>query len=158
MDYPESTERFLAAARQRGLDPVPTVFPEGTKTAASAAEAIGCDVAAIVKSLVFMVEDRPVLVLMPGDKRVDMSKLAAAFEGAEARRASLEEVREHTGYSAGGTPPIGHRVPLPVVADPLLRRHDEVWAAAGTPTTVFPVATDLLVEIADASWADVAER
>lgn len=134
-------------------------FPEGTKTAEDAAAAIGCPVAAIVKSLVFVVLDEeaeePVLALVPGDLRLDTAKLAEAAGAEQSRRATLDEVREATGYAAGGTPPFGHARPLRVFADPALRRNDPVWAAAGTPTTVFPISLVDLDRLANPIWADL---
>jgi prolyl-tRNA editing enzyme YbaK/EbsC (Cys-tRNA(Pro) deacylase) len=156
MELPAATERFVADASARGVPVEPRVFPEGTKTAADAAAAIGCDVAAIVKSLVFMADEQPVLVLMPGDLRVDTAKLAARV-GAAIRRAGLEEVREATGYAPGGTPPIGHATAMPIYADPHLERHSVVWAAAGTPTTVFPIALEVLMSASGAEWVELAE-
>jgi Cys-tRNA(Pro) deacylase len=137
------------------FEPNVHVFPEGTKTADDAARAIGCDVSAIVKSLVFCVDDEPVVALVPGDLRLDTGKLASAAGGEKARRASLDEVREATGFAAGGTPPFGHARPLRVFADPALRRNDPVWAAAGTPTTVFPISLDDLHRLADPVWITV---
>lgn len=157
MSLPASSLRVVTAAGELGFDMVPTVFPEGARTAAAAAEAIGCDVAQIVKSLVFMVDGVPLLVLIPGDRRVDLHKLAAAAGGEDVRRATLDEVREATGYAAGGTPPLGHVRPLVVLADATIKSHDEVWAAAGTPTTVFPITSQRLVDLSRARWVDVAE-
>ncbi len=154
---PAATQRVVAAARELGLDIEIHEFPEGTKTSADAAAAVGCPVAAIAKSLVFLVDGEPVLALLPGDKRLDTAKLAAACGGSTAKRASLELVREATGYAAGGTPPFGHARPLRVLADHHLRRHDEVWAAGGTPTTVFPIALADLIRASGAEWADLAE-
>lgn len=154
---PEATRRFMSTATGVGLEVTPVVHPDGTKTAADAAAAIGCDVAAIVKTLVFMADGEPVLVLMSGDRMVDLGKLARLRGASELRRASLEEVRTHTGYAAGGTPPVGHPTSMDVYADESLRRHDEVWAAAGTPTSVFPVALDVLVAVTDATWVDLAQ-
>lgn len=134
-------------------------FPTGTKTAADAASAIGCPVAAIVKSLVFMVEregeDEPVVALIPGDLRLDVDKLAAAAGGSASRRATLDEVRRFTGFAAGGTPPFGHSRHLDVFADHQLRRHDPVWAAAGTPTTVFPISLGDLERLSSPTWSDL---
>lgn len=134
-------------------------FPEGTKTADDAARAIGCPVSAIVKSLVFVVgdgdEEEPVLALVPGDLRLDTNKLAKAAGAASSRRATLEEVRTATGYAAGGTPPFGHAGPVRVFADPELRRNDPVWAAGGTPNTVFPISLENLDRLAAPVWADV---
>jgi len=131
------------------------VFPEGTKTAVDAAAAVGCPVSAIVKSLVFVVDGQPVVALVPGDLRLDTARLADAAGGSEARRASLEEVRDATGYAAGGTPPFGHVTDLRVFADPALRRNDPVWAAAGTPTTVFPISISDLDRLATPTWVTI---
>jgi len=150
----------LPAASRRLLDSVDLhaevrVFAEGTKTAEDAARAVGCPVAAIVKSLVFVVDDEPVVALVPGDLRLDTSKLSAVAGSGAARRASLDEVREATGYAAGGTPPFGHTNPLRVFADPALKRNDPVWAAAGTPTTVFPISISDLDRLARPVWVTV---
>ncbi len=151
-----SVERVVAAATRLGLSIEVSEFPEGTKTAADAAAAIGCEVAAIVKSLVFVVDDEVVLALVPGDRRLDPAKLAAVAEGGIVERASLDVVREATGFVAGGTPPLGHLRPLRLFADVGLRRHDPVWAAAGTPTTVFSVSPDDLARATSAVWADLS--
>ncbi len=153
---PPASQRVVAAAAALGLDIDVHEFPEGTKTSADAARAVGCEVSAIAKSLVFMVDDRPVVVLMPGDLRLDPAKLARAAGGAAARRASLDEARTATGFGAGGTPAFGHATPIRVFADPQLQRHDEVWSAAGTPTTVYPVALADLIAASGAEWADLA--
>ena len=158
MTIPDASQRVITAGEALGVVVDVSFFPEGTKTSADAAAAIGCELSAIVKSLVFMVDDRPVVALVPGDLRLDPAKLAAALGGEEARRASLEEAREATGFAAGGTPPFGHSEPLPVLADEGLRRHQALWAAAGTPTTVFPIGLDDLIRASGARWADVAER
>ncbi len=153
MELPSASRRLIEWAASHGLELGVRVFPEGTKTAADAAGAIGCDVAAIVKSLVFVVDDELVVALVPGDLRLDPGKLAAVAGGASARRASLDEVRQATGYVAGGTPPFGHG--LRVFADLSLGRHDPVWAAGGTPTTVFPISIEDLGGLSGAVWADV---
>jgi Cys-tRNA(Pro) deacylase len=146
----------VAAARAQGVGIDVHLHPEGTKTAGDAAAAIGCDVAAIVKSLVFMVDGRPVVALVPGDRRLDPRRLAAAVGGERARRATLDEVRAATGYAAGGTPPFGHVQHLEVVADVGLRRSEIVWAAAGTPSAVFPITPDALASTAGARWSEIA--
>lgn len=155
---PEASRRL--ATRVSGFELDVRHFPEGTKTAEDAAAAIGCPVAAIVKSLVFVVihhdgGEEPVVALVPGDMRLDAEALARAAGAAGARRAGLDEVRSATGYAAGGTPPFGHDNRLMVFADPALRRHDPVWAAAGTPTTVFPISIADLDRLAGPIWADV---
>lgn len=151
-ELPQASRRLLESV---DLSAEVRLFPEGTKTAEDAANAIGCPVAAIVKSLVFVVDDEPVVALVPGDLRLDTDKLAAVAGGSRARRASLDEVREATGFAAGGTPPFGHTRPLRVFADPALGRNDPVWAAAGTPTTVFPISIADLDRLAEPVWADV---
>jgi prolyl-tRNA editing enzyme YbaK/EbsC (Cys-tRNA(Pro) deacylase) len=138
-----------------GLQAEIRVFPEGTKTAVDAANSIGCPVAAIVKSLVFVVDDEPVVALVPGDLMLDPAKLSTAAGASVARRATLDEVRSATGFAAGGTPPFGHDNPLRVFADPGLRRNDPVWAAAGTPTTVFPISISDLDDLARPLWVTV---
>lgn len=152
VDLPKASLRLLESV---DLDSQIQVFPEGTKTAEDAANAIGCHVSAIVKSLVFVVGDEPVVALVPGDLRLDTSKLSEAAGGGEARRASLDEVRDATGFAAGGTPPFGHTRALRVFADPALKRNDPVWAAAGTPTTVFPISLTDLDRLASPVWVTV---
>lgn len=156
-ELPDASRRLLAAVP--GLETEIHFFPAGTKTADDAATAIGCPVAAIVKSLVFVVFDgqahEPVVALVPGDCRLDTDKLAGVAGSKEARMASLEEVRQATGYAAGGTPPFGYTQPLRVFAEPLLRRSDPVWAAGGTPATVFPISIADLDRLANPVWAPI---
>jgi prolyl-tRNA editing enzyme YbaK/EbsC (Cys-tRNA(Pro) deacylase) len=156
VELPEASRRVVEAARQRGLDIDIHLFPEGTKTSADAAAAVGCELSAIAKSLVFMVDGRPVVVIMSGDHRVDPVRLAAATGGTESRRAGLEEARQVTGFAAGGTPAYGYTTPVEVVIDRTLQRHSEVWSAAGTPTTVYPILLDDLVAASGARWVEVA--
>jgi len=148
----------IAAAAVAGLDVVPAEFPDGTRTAADAAAAVGTDVACIVKSLVFRVVggehgNRLVLALVGGADRLDEARLAAAAGGERSERVDADVVREATGYPIGGVPPFGHPAPLPTWVDDALLEQDEVWAAAGTPRHVFPVAPQALV---DATGATVA--
>lgn len=156
-DLPEASKRLLDAVP--GLETEIHFFPEGTKTAEDAAAAIGCPVAAIVKSLVFVLtyedSEEPVVALVPGDLRLDTDKLAKAAGAVASRRASLDEVREATGYAAGGTPPFGHVTSVRVFADPKLKRNDPVWAAGGTPATVFPISLDDLDRLAKPRWSDI---
>jgi prolyl-tRNA editing enzyme YbaK/EbsC (Cys-tRNA(Pro) deacylase) len=142
-------ERFLEEARAGGLDVEVQEFPQGTRTAVDAAAAIGCDVAQIVKSLVFMADDQPLLVLTSGANRVDEGALGRTL-GLTLRKATADEVRDATGYAIGGTPPFGHRQPLRVICDRDLMVHQEVWAAAGSPSTVFPIASARLLEVTEA--------
>jgi prolyl-tRNA editing enzyme YbaK/EbsC (Cys-tRNA(Pro) deacylase) len=158
---PPATVRLAAAARELGLELDVHLFPAGTKTAADAAAAIGCPVAAIVKSLVFVLDhpgepSEPVVVLMAGDRRLDTTRLAELADATASRRATLDEVREATGFAAGGTPPFGHVTPVRVFADVGLRRHDPVWAAGGTPTTVFPISLTDLERTSRPRWGELA--
>lgn len=155
---PSSTARWVERARGVGFEPDVHVFPEGTKTAAEAAAAIGCPVAAIVKSLVFEVDGSPALALVPGDRRLDTDLLAAAAGGVSVGRANLESVRAATGFVAGGTPPFGHDTDLTVFADEALRRHPVVWGACGTPTTVFPITLEDLDRLAQPTWASLSRE
>lgn len=155
MGLPDAAARVVAAARALGVSIDVKVYPEGTKTAAEAAAAVGCATADIVKSLVFVVDGRPVVALVPGDRRLDPGRLAEAVGGSTARRATLDEVRSATGFAAGGTPPFGHARPLEVVADVALAGRHRVWAAAGTPTAVFPIDPAELVAAAGARWAEI---
>lgn len=148
--------RVVEAASQAGLKIEVREFPEGTKTASDAAAAIGCPVAAIVKSLVFTVDGEPVVAFVPGDRRLDTDRLAEAAGGGKVERADLDRVREATGYAAGGTPPFGHARHLRVFADEALRRNDPVWAAGGTPTTVFPISLADLDRVANPVWTDLS--
>lgn len=153
---PSTSERVVSAGLPLGIAAAMIRFPEGTKTSRDAARAVGADLGAIAKSLVFLVDDRPVLVLCSGDRRVDPEKLARWFGGATARPAPLDRVREATGFVAGGTPAFGHATSLPIVADPTLARYRWVWSAGGTPDTVYPVALDRLIAATGARWVDVA--
>ncbi|MEA1902431.1 MAG: YbaK/EbsC family protein [Actinomycetota bacterium] len=154
-DLPAATQRLLEAVP--GLEAEIHFFSEGTKTAKDAAMAVGCPVSAIVKSLVFMAvhddHEEPVLGLVPGDLRLDVEAFAKVAGASSTRRASLEEVRSATGYAAGGTPPFGHISEVRVFADCQLERNDPVWAAGGTPTTVFPISIMELDRLARPTWA-----
>lgn len=134
-----NVQRVVQAATSAGL-PIEVVrFPHGTRTAEDAARAVGCSVAQIVKSLVFMVDGDPVVALVSGIDRLDPERLASAMRGTHARRANGDEVRAATGYAIGGVPPLGHARPLPILIDEHLLAHAEVWAAAGLPDAVFRV-------------------
>jgi prolyl-tRNA editing enzyme YbaK/EbsC (Cys-tRNA(Pro) deacylase) len=150
-------DRFMTAAAGLGIEPQVRRFPQGTKTAADAAAAIGCDLGQIVKSLVFSVDGRPVLALTSGVNRADVGALAALAGGAEARRATPEEARAATGFAVGGTPPFGHPAPVPVFVDRDLLQYPEVWAAAGTPDSVFPLTPGDLVRLSNGQVADLKE-
>lgn len=122
--------------RDRGLEVEVVDLPDSTRTAAEAAEACGCELGQIVKSLVFLVDGRPTMVLCAGDRRVTK---------VDGEPASPQQAREATGFSIGGVPPLGHDSDLPTLVDESLRRFDRVWCAAGTPNAVFEVETGHLL-------------
>jgi prolyl-tRNA editing enzyme YbaK/EbsC (Cys-tRNA(Pro) deacylase) len=153
----DAIDRFSSAARQLGFHPGVRRFPEGTKTAAAAAAAIGCEVGQIVKSLVFMVDDRPVLALVSGANRVDETALARLADAHAARRATPEEARAATGFGVGGTPPFGHPARVSAFCDEDLLVYAEVWAAAGTPDSVFAIHPRALLRFSGARVARLAE-
>ncbi|WP_416979106.1 YbaK/EbsC family protein [Streptomyces sp. T028] len=153
--------RFAGALRELGLDDLNARvrrFPEATRTAAEAAAAIGCELSQICKSLIFAADGEPVLVLMDGASRVDVDRVREALGAEKVTRADAGVVRETTGYAIGGVPPFGHRTRTRVLADRSLLAHDVVWAAAGNPHAVFPMAPHALVEHAAATVVDVRER
>ena len=158
MELPSSAEAVVAACIEAGIAPAMVRFPEGTKTSQDAARAVGSELGAIAKSLVFLVDDEPVLVLCSGDHRVDEQRLAAHFGGGTARPAPLDTVRQVTGFVAGGTPAVGHASEMQVVADQTLARYRWLWSAGGTPDTVYPVSLERLMAASGARWADVADR
>jgi prolyl-tRNA editing enzyme YbaK/EbsC (Cys-tRNA(Pro) deacylase) len=149
--------RVADAGRDAGLELEVRRFPEGTRTAADAARAIGCEVAQIVKSLVFIADDRPVLALVSGADRVDTERLARALGASATRRATGDEARSATGFAIGGVPPFGHAEALIVLVDPRLLAHEVVWAAAGLPDAVFAIRPEELVRVSGARVADLAE-
>ncbi|MEU4727663.1 YbaK/EbsC family protein [Streptomyces sp. NPDC023588] len=136
--------RALAAA---GITGEVRELTESTRTAAEAAAALGCEVGAIANSLVFLSDDEPVLVLTSGRHKVDATALAARWGRGKLRRATPEQVREATGQAIGGVSPVGHPRPLPTVVDAALTEYPRLWAAAGTPRTVFPTTADELLRL-----------
>ncbi|HET9722217.1 MAG TPA: YbaK/EbsC family protein [Actinomycetota bacterium] len=154
----KAIDRFLEAAAVLGHAVEVRRFPEGTKTAADAARAIGCDVAQIVKSLVFVADGRAVLALTSGANRVDAGRLASLSGAETARRATPEEARAATGFAVGGTPPFGFPEPVRVFLDPDLLRFEEIWAAAGTPDSVFRTSPEELRRTTNAEVGDFREN
>jgi prolyl-tRNA editing enzyme YbaK/EbsC (Cys-tRNA(Pro) deacylase) len=142
-------QQVVGAAAGAGLHVEVVEYPEGTRSAADAAAAVGCEVARIVKSLVFAVDGEPVLALVGGDTRLDEDLLAAAA-GGSVGRADADLVRTATGYAIGGVPPFGHATPLATFVDEPLLQHATVWAAAGTPRHVFEADPSELVRVAGA--------
>jgi prolyl-tRNA editing enzyme YbaK/EbsC (Cys-tRNA(Pro) deacylase) len=156
-EWPEPVERVAAVLRARGIDARLEEFPEGTPTAAAAARAAGCDVAEIVKSIVFVCDRRAVLALVPGDRRADPAKVAGAAGAGGARTAKPDEVVAATGFEPGAVAPF----PAPNVARVLLDRglleYELVWAGAGSPTHLLGIAPVDLARAARAEIVDLVE-
>lgn len=144
----KGVDRFLAATA--GLELEITTHSESTHTAEEAAAAVGTAVGAIVKSLVFMVEDSPLLVLVSGPNRLDPELIGNAL-GASLHKANADEVKAHTGFSIGGVPPFGHPSPVRTLMDEDFFAFDTVWAAAGSSTSVFPISPQRLQSLSQAT-------
>jgi Cys-tRNA(Pro) deacylase len=154
-DIHPNVVRVTAAAKERGLEISTRRFPEGKKTAADAAAAIGVTVGQIVKSLVFGVDNEIVMALVSGSNQLDEKKLALAAGGAKCARVDADAVREATGYPIGGVPPFGHSTQLRVFVDPDLLQYDEVWAAAGTWNDNFGASPADIVRVAGGVVTDL---
>jgi prolyl-tRNA editing enzyme YbaK/EbsC (Cys-tRNA(Pro) deacylase) len=147
-----TAQRVQDRLTELGLEAEVRELADSTRTAQEAADAVGAEVGQIVKSLVFVDRDGPLLCLCAGDRRVDVPKL-----GEDVRQARGSEVREATGFAIGGVPPVGHEQPLRTVIDASLRRFETVWCAGGTPHAVFPVRTEALINaLPDGEVRDVS--
>lgn len=135
------------ALRAAGITGEIVVLPDAASTAVLAASALGIEVGAIANSLVFWSDDEPLLVMTSGAHRVDTAALAARTGRQSIRRASADQVREATGQAIGGVAPTGHPAPLPTLIDEDLAGYPQIWAAGGTPHTVFPMTFDELVAL-----------
>ena len=151
-----SVDRVRAALLAAGHPDTIQAFPEGTRSAADAAAAVGCDVAQIAKSIVFRAGPRAVLVIASGANRVDTAKVAAAI-GQPIKRAEGVWVRDTTGFAIGGVSPVGHLAPPILLLDAELMALGEVWAAAGSPQHVFRTSAAELVRMTGAAVAEVKE-
>jgi len=151
-----SVERVRAALLAAGHPDTIAVVPAGARTAADAAAAVGCDVAQIVKSLIFRAGDRPILVLASGANRVDLAKLAAAI-GAPVERADPARVRAMTGFTVGGVAPVGYATQPLALLDADLIGLDPLWAAAGSPEHVFRTSAEALMRLTGARVAEIRE-
>ena len=154
-DVHPNVSRVVSAAKERGLEINTKRFPEGTKTAADAAAAIGVTVGQIVKSLVFGVDGEIVMALVSGSNQLDEKKLALAAGGAKCARVDADAVREATGFPIGGVPPFGHSTQLRVFVDPDLLQYEEVWAAAGTWNDNFGAAPADIVRVSGGVVTDL---
>lgn len=157
MDPVERVRRALQAA---GLDPDRVrELPADTSTAEAAAQAVGAPQGSIVKSLVFLADGEPLLVLAAGDQRVDIKRLRAILDLSKRRLriARPAEVHSLTGFEVGGVPPVGHNPPLRTLVDSTLARYDTLWAAAGSGHAVFPVAYQQLLSITAGEVTDLTQ-
>ncbi|WP_331232926.1 YbaK/EbsC family protein [Natronorarus salvus] len=132
-------------------------FPEGTKTAADAAEAVGCEVAQIASSIVMDADGDLVVVVTSGANRVNEDRIAEVVGAESVEMADADGIRETLGWSIGGVPPICHDSEVPVLFDETLLEHDVVWTAAGTPEAVFPIDPEELHSLAGARPTDVVD-
>ena len=154
-DVHPNVTRVVQAAKERGLEITTRRFPEGTKTAQDAANAIGVSLGQIVKSLVFAVDGEIVMAFVSGANQLDEKKLAQAAGGLKCSRVDADAVREATGFPIGGVPPFGHSTQLRVFVDPDLLQYDEVWAAAGTWNDNFGAAPTDIVRVAGGVVTDL---
>jgi len=151
---PQAAERVQAALSALGLQAEVRELPQSTRTALEAAQAVGVRVGQIVKSLIFMAGEEPVLVCASGGNRVSLEKLSGLV-GKAVRQASPDEVKEATGFAIGGVPPVGHKRPLKAFIDRDLMRYEEIWAAAGTPHAVFRTTPHELLRITQGELVDI---
>ena len=148
-------ERVRDALQAAGANVELVDIEDSGHTAELAADAVGVEVGSIVKSLVFLADGEPVLVLVAGDRRADWAKLKALLGARRVMIADAERVRQETGFDVGGVPPLGHRRPLATWVDASLSRFDTVYAAAGHPRSMFPIRYDTLVRVTGGQVADV---
>lgn len=151
-----SRERVRAFLSAHGLHEHITEFEQSTKTAQQAADAMGCELGQIVKSLVFLVDGRPVVALVAGDRRGDADAIAALMDGSHAKMADADAVRAATGYAIGGVSPFDLPEDLPVFADESLSRFQIVFPAAGTPTSMVRMHLEDLLRLSRARVERVA--
>lgn len=152
------TESFRDRAREEfGFAVEVHEFAEGTKTAADAAAAIGCDIAQIASSIAIATDEGLTVVVTSGAHRVDMDAVADRLGVEWAEMADPDTVKETLGWGIGGVPPFCHDAEVPVLVDETLHEHEEVWAAAGTPAAVFPIGPDELERHAEGTAARIHE-
>jgi len=153
-----TTERVYAALKAAGIETDVREYGDATRTAQQAADMLGVPVGAIVKSLCFTVDGQPVMLLVSGANRVDLDKVRRLLGATSVARASADEVRAATGYAIGGVPPLGHATRLRQIVDRDLLSYAELWAAAGTPHSVFRITPSQLLELTGSEPADLAEE
>lgn len=154
---PPSAQRVADAAEKLGLSIEIVTFDHSTRTAEEAAAAIGCGVGQIVKSLVFTISGEPIIALVSGANQLDTRKLASlrGVGRKQVARADADTVRSATGFAIGGVPPLGHTRVMEIIIDQDLTQYPIIWAAAGTPNTVFAIVPTMLVEATSGIVADL---
>lgn len=150
-------ERVEAALKAGGLEIDVLELSESARTAQLAADALDTALGSIVKSLIFLADGEPILVLVAGDRRASPEELKHLLEARRVMIADADRVREESGFSIGGVPPIGHDRPLPTWIDKSLARFETVYAAAGHHRAVFPISFQTLVRITEGKMADLTE-
>ena len=156
-EWPEAVQRVAAFLREAGAEARLEEFAGGTPTAADAARAVGCDLAQIVKSLVFDCDGKPVVAMVPGDRRADADKVARAVGATRARVAGRDDVERATGFAPGAVAPFALRHVETVLVDRSVLVHDVVWVGAGSASHMAGIAPAELVRLARATPADVVE-
>lgn len=154
---PESVQRVAQALEEKGIVTEIQVLEQSARTAQEAADAIGCSIGQIVKSLVFVAGEEPFIALVSGDNRVDVKKLEKLLQ-APVRRATAAEVKTAAGFAIGGVPPLGHASGMRVFVDESLLAYERVWAAAGHPNSVFPIDPAELVKASGGQVVDLKEE
>ena len=157
--HPRAEEFKRRAAAEYGIDIDVHEFPEGTKTAADAADAVGCSVEEIASGIALSAGEELVLSVTSGANRVSTQKVATLVDvgAGDVSMADADEIKATLGWSIGGVPPFCHETDVAVFIDETLIGFGEVWAAAGTPEAVFPIDPETLADLADATVADVRE-
>ena len=153
-----ANQRVASFLGQCGIDFEIRLLSDAVRTARLAADALGCEVGQIANSLIFkdVSKDSAVLVMCAGDRRVDLQKVTA-LTGIELGKADADFVRRQTGFAIGGVPPVAHTNPLCCLLDASLQRHNEIWAAAGTPESVFRMTPAQLQQITAGAWQDLTQ-
>lgn len=151
--------RVKACLDQYGFEFEIRLLPEAVRTAQLAAEALGCEVGQIANSLIFreQTRDQAVLVMSAGDHRVDLEKIRG-ITGLTLGKADADFVRRQTGFAIGGVPPVAHDTPLTTLLDISLQRFSDIWAAAGTPESVFRMSPEQLAQITGGDWCEFAQE
>lgn len=154
---PERSRLVQQHLLDAGLDTRVRELPDSTRTAAEAAAALGCDIGAIASSLLFLVDEAPLLVMTSGRHRVDTELLAGSVGATTIVMASPKQVRSFTGQAIGGVAPVGHPEPVRTVVDIALADYETIWTAAGTPRTVVPMTFDQLISVTGGEQVRVAD-